>query len=194
MRSISSISEAQQAINDLYSRIELITSKNWDVRKRRIVNAHPSVDLYDYVVRKELLERTGTSEAKVVDQGLGYKDCVFGIGVGSSGVILTGTDVCPHFISAYALQPEICVYKVKVAPTVTPIQLQVYKNGLYPLFTTELSVPVGTTAVQQKSDFALTSLAFKDYLTVNVLQTGSGVPGSALTIYIRFKITGAPNG
>lgn len=192
MKSIRTVQEAQAAINELYNRLDTLSVKNWDRHQTRIVNAHPSVEPYDYVVRKEL-DEWGKGEERVVDQGLGYSPCVFGIGVGSSGVILTGTDVCPHFISLYTLQPSICLFKVKTAPTVTPILVQVYKNGTTALFSSNINVPVGSTAVQLKSDFALTSLAFKDYLTCNVIQAGSGVPGSALTIYIRFKIIGVPN-
>lgn len=191
MKSIKSLEEAQQAINELQNRIDLISSKNWDFHQRRIVNAHPSVDPYDYVVRKEL-DQIGGKSSEIIDQGLGYKDCVFGLGI--AGNIVVGTDVCPHFISAYVLQPEICVAKVKVAPQGAAIQIQCYQNGVTPIFTTVLSLPAASTAVVQKLDFAIKRIEFKDFITCSVLQTGTTVLGQTATVYIRFKILAVPNG
>lgn len=190
MKSITTIQEAQQAINELQNRFDTIGAKNWDRRQTRIVNAHPSVDPYDYVVRKELDEKAQT----VVAQGIStsYEKVVFGVGINSN--LQVDTDVCPHYISLYTLTAEICCAKVKEVCSGSDIQVQIYQNGVNALFLTPLVIPIGSLAVQVKSDFAISSLSFTDYLTCNVLQVGSGIRGKDLTVYLRFKITGAPNG
>lgn len=190
MKSITSLQEAAQAINELQNRLDTVNSKNWDRRQTRIVNAHPSIDPYDYVVRKELDERAQTTV--VQGTGTGYEKVVFGVGINSN--LQVDTDVCPHYISLYTLTADICLAKVKTVCSGSDIQVQFYKNGIDELFTTPLIIPIGSLAVQMKSDFAITSISYKDYLTCNVLQVGSGIRGKDLTVYLRFKIIGVPNG
>lgn len=54
MRQIRSFEDAQIAIRELFNYIDYYNTQNIDMHQRRIKNASPSVDLYDYVVRKEL--------------------------------------------------------------------------------------------------------------------------------------------
>jgi len=54
MRQIRSLEDAQIAIRELYSFYDLLKSKDIDMQRRRVKNASPSKEPYDYVVRKEL--------------------------------------------------------------------------------------------------------------------------------------------
>jgi hypothetical protein len=54
MRQIRTLEDAQIAIRELYSFYDLLKSKDIDMQRRRVKNASPSEEPYDYVVRKEL--------------------------------------------------------------------------------------------------------------------------------------------
>jgi hypothetical protein len=183
MKAISSIQEAQQAINDLYNRIDTISSKNWDVRKRRIVNAHPSVDDYDYVVRKELDEKTTLQTVSGV--GTIYDKATFGIGIDTGAVV--GTNVCPPYIASFNLNPIVCYYTAGQFPTGSNVIVDVKLNAVS-LFTTPITILVGGSNVYEKSDFASTTLSIKDVVNCNVTQIGSGLPGVNIVIVIKFQI------
>src|SRR5687767_11686764 len=79
--------------------MERFTIRNIDLQKRRIINAHPSVDDYDYVVRRELIDTIGglaTTNVTQLQQSLTFsnsENVVFGIGIGTPCEI--GTDATP---------------------------------------------------------------------------------------------------
>jgi len=52
---IQSFKDTESEIRKLRNELDLLRSKNIDLKQRRIVNAHSSIDPYDYVIRKELL-------------------------------------------------------------------------------------------------------------------------------------------
>ena len=185
MRSISTIQEAQQAINDLYNQLDLIQSKNWDIRQRRIVNAHPSVDPYDYVVRKELLQGVA-SEVKESITEAALDKCTFGVGINS--LVVTGTNVCPPYIVARksGLTAKYTLAVVGTPCTGADIQVQIRK-GTNNIFSTSLVIPAGSTAVIEKTGYAISQFAYKDVLFCDVLQCGSDYPGSNLVIVTVFE-------
>jgi hypothetical protein len=185
MKSISTIQEAQQAINELQNRIDLLSTKNWDVKQRRIVNAHPSIDPYDYIVRKELDSRV----TQVTAEGVStiYDKATFGIGIDVGAIV--GTNVCPSYIASFNLTPVICYYTAGQFPTGSNVIIDVKLNGVS-FFSSNLTVLVGGSGVYEKTDFETTTLAPKDVLTVDVTQIGSGLPGVNIVVVIKFSIRG----
>jgi hypothetical protein len=83
MKRIESLEDLRLAVRDLDNRISKYESRVIDLSQRQIVNAHPSIMPYDYVVRRELEQavaalvgRIGTSlchwkgKALLLDQNL----------------------------------------------------------------------------------------------------------------------------
>lgn len=186
MRSISSFQEAQSAINDILNRLDTLSVKNWNRRQTRIVNAHPSVDEYDYVVRKELDALKGSGNQTVASSGNGAEKCTFGLGINS--LVTTGTNLCPPYIVAKrgGVILDFVVAAVGVACTGTPIQVQT-RVGATSIFTTPLEIPVGTITAVEKTDFSLNTFNFKDIILCDVLQAGNAYPGTNLVVVMVFK-------
>lgn len=185
MRSINTIQEAQQAINDIYNRFDTILTKNWDVRQRRIVNAHPSVEPYDYVVRKELTGGiTQAVQQNITEAAL--DKCTFGVGINS--LVTTGSNVCPPYIVA---RKSGLIAKYVLAVVGTPctgsnIQVQL-KLESSTILTSPLIIPVESIVVVEKTDFAINTFTYKDIITCDILQAGSSYPGSNLVIVMVFE-------
>jgi hypothetical protein len=174
MKSILTIQEAQQAINELQNRLDTAETKNWDRRQTRITNAHPSVDPYDYVVRKEL---DAISPTIVQSSILGdLHKATFGIFDAT-----LGTDKTLHFFVLYAGQPKIFSANAKVAPAGSPLYLTLQQketdggtwtdllNPYNPLI-----IPVGSTWIHTITTFA-TGAALKagSLLRINITQGDS---------------------
>lgn len=185
MKSFSSIQEVQSAINEIYNRLDTLSVKNWDRKQTRIVNAHPSVDLYDYVVRKELLEATGKSTIENVTEGSSNK-CTFGLGINS--LVLVGNNQCPPYIVARrsGLKLNYVLAVAGVAPTGSDIQIQT-RVGSTPIFSTPLVIPAGSLAVVEKVDFAVSTFTFKQIILCDVLQAGSSYPGTNIVVVMVFE-------
>jgi len=184
MKSITSIQEASQAINDLKNIVDTLSVKNWDRKQTRIVNAHPSVELYDYVVRKELLEHIGGVQQNITEAAL--DKCTFGIGINS--LVLVGSDVCPPYIVARkaGLTASYTLAVIGTACTGSDIQVQMTVSGSS-IFTTPLVIPAGSTTVIEKTGYAIGSFSYKDVIKCNVLQAGSSYPGTNLVIVTVFE-------
>lgn len=183
MKSITSISEAQQAINELYNRIDTLSVKNWDRRQTRIVNAHPSVDPYDYVVRKELDAIKGGSE--VVGVTGDTEVHVFGV----SGAVSVVTNGFPPLIFEHSVSLIALHTCFNVAPTGTDFHadIRLRSTGLS-ILNSQIVIPASSTAVVEYTSFALSSFAKDDVLLCDVTQVGSGVPGSMWAAYMLFKV------
>lgn len=81
MRTVASLADCNVLFREIFAKLDKLGINNYDLQKRRVVNASPSVDLYDYVVRKELLDLagkgSGTTEATTVTEGSRYYSIVF---------------------------------------------------------------------------------------------------------------------
>ncbi len=185
--------EANAEIRRLVQFREDFTLRNVDWHQRRIVNAHPSVDLYDYVVRKELIDTVGEFKAPRAVRGGGatvaanYDKITFGIGVGAP--VSAGTYVTPPYVWSNVRQgrPAYAVILANLPPTGADLRFLLKKNdvsimsGAYSVF------PAGTVArvvVPFTSDLVSTLFARGDVVTPDVLQTGSIQPGQDITITI----------
>lgn len=54
MKQIKSLDDAQKVINEIYNRLELLRTKDWDFTKLRIKNASDGVDPQDYATVAQL--------------------------------------------------------------------------------------------------------------------------------------------
>ena len=187
MRSINSLQEAQQAINDLQNRIDTIGAKNWDRRQTRIVNAHPSVEPYDYVVRKELDERVGGTT--VVSASDGYK-ATFGLNDAS-----VGSDKTPHFHILKGGSLFEIRYNAKVSPTGCVFKMKVYTQltdgGTWASIlrpSTYLEIPVGNDWINYYTYFTgVDSLKDDTLMKISVEVGDSNSVCREVEVVVRWK-------
>lgn len=67
MRTVKSINDVNTALKEVYDFIDAFKSRNLDLKGKRVANAGPSQDDYDYVIRKELYSlNSNVGEAKQV--------------------------------------------------------------------------------------------------------------------------------
>ena len=70
--SVRTFLEASREIKSIQDYLNLIRTKNWDFHRRRIMNAAPSVNSNDYVIREELeelrklIEGIGVSTVQII--------------------------------------------------------------------------------------------------------------------------------
>ena len=194
MKSINTIQEAQQVINDLQNQIDTIRSKNWDRHQTRIVNAHPSVDPYDYVVRKELDRLGGTTVAERVEGG--YDKCTFGIAIDS--VLYVANDTNPRYIcAANSLTLKWMAGIVKVPAVGSGITCRFNKNPVDPQSPQDdelicnfafLESEMGTVKILSTDDFLITEFVLSDLITVDVTEVGATTPGGGVVFVMKFRI------
>jgi hypothetical protein len=90
------------------SLIDNVTTRLLDFHQRRITNAHPSVDDYDYVVRKELKDLGGVSVAPTSGGG-GFKGITWNIGVGSGQAVASNVACTPPLpYGGSCVQVRVC--------------------------------------------------------------------------------------
>lgn len=173
MKSISSLSDAQAAINELANRLDTLSTKNWDRKQTRIVNVHPSVDPYDVVVRKELDSIKG-GESTIVS-AVGNK-ATFGLNDAT-----VGNDKTPHYFVRASGIPTSMKANAKVAPTGTPLILtleqQTADGGVWTELldpTNRLTIPLNSTWIHELTTFATgAALTIGSLLRIAVTQGDS---------------------
>jgi len=173
MRAINSLSDAQAVINELANRLDTLSVKNWNRKQTRITNAHPSVDPYDYVVRKELDERIGGTTTTVAG---GERKATFGLNDASQA-----TDKTPHFFVLYSGTPTSLRANAKVAPTgsdlILTLKQKTSETGdwvelLDPA--SRLTIPIGSTWIHTTTTFAAgAQLTVGALLRIDVVQGDS---------------------
>lgn len=60
MRDIKDIRDVNQALKEINDRLDAQRTQTWDLHQRNIKNVAPSVNDYDVVVRRELIDTKGT--------------------------------------------------------------------------------------------------------------------------------------
>ena len=98
MRIIKSLEDAQVAIRELYGLFDKFNSKDIDLSKRRVVNASPSKEPYDYVVRKELTDSIGNTTNNVVSSGSTSVRQVYTLVFCNNGTPKVGNPTAPYYI------------------------------------------------------------------------------------------------
>lgn len=94
IREVKNFDQINAALRDIHNQLDYLNSHSLDFHGRRIKNASPSKDDYDYVVRKELHDLVGgaiSQPARRVKGGGGsaatYDKSTFGVGVGASCIV-----------------------------------------------------------------------------------------------------------
>lgn len=187
-------SEINSVLSDLIQFKNIFTLKNIDWKKRRIVNASPSVDDYDYVVRKELIDTFGggTTPRSILTRGsvaaANYDKATFGIAPGAPALV--GDYVTPPYVwsNSRVGRPNIIFICANICPTGADLILDIRKNGSSIFTAGQVILPSGTSnrAVVTYSGVFTTGLSFsrEDVLTPHVLQIGSTVEGQDINVVI----------
>ncbi len=193
-RTFVALEDAFKAIKEIQERIKYYDTDLWDFHQRRITNAHPSINDYDYVVRKEL--RDFTKETTVnIEAGRGQNIQVigdrylrtFGYGIGRD--LTTGVDLLPDLIIPFAsTRLEKIYFKAKIAPTGQDAIGDINKLGVSILDVNKLTVPDGNNGVQTITSFTTANFSDGEVLTFDMNQVGSVIAGQTLVMTMRFKI------
>lgn len=185
-------SEANSVISDLVQFKNIFTLKNVDWKKRRIVNASPSVDDYDYVVRKELIDRIGggTTPRAIITRAAAaanYDKATFGIGVGTPAAV--GDYVTPPYVwsNSRVGRPAIVFLCANISPTGANLIVDIRKSGVSIFTAGQVVLPAGTAnraVVSYSGVFTGVSFARGDVLTPHVLQIGSTLEGQDINVVL----------
>jgi len=189
-------SQVNSAIRQLLNFKDDFTLRNVNWNRRRIVNASPSVDLYDYVVRKELIDTVGESKTprRLVGSSVvaaNYDKITFGIGVGSPAI--AGDYVTPPYVWTNTRQgrPAYAVILANTPPTGADFRFLLKKNDASIMLNPYVSLPAGTAARDKilfVDELIPTLFTLGDVVTPHVLQIGSIQPGQDITIVVRCNL------
>lgn len=186
MRSITNFQEAENAIKELQNQLDLFRSKDIDLSKRRVVNAAPSRDQYDYVVRKELEQFAG--------EGLPTFDPLrnYLIVFSSSTVLYSGTNVSAPFIVKTPGKPRAIIVTALTIPTLTGAVLQPNVNGTNLIASGGQTIEIPSTANSGEIFFTtdLIDIVFNEYdlVNLNVLSAGTGTAAAKVTVEIWMEV------
>lgn len=192
IRRVTNFDQLNDALRELFQFADTLSTRNINLTKRRVINAHPSIDDYDYVVRKELHDLVGGGVAgrrKPTTTAKTYDKITFGIGIGRS--IEVGSNATPPYIWTNVAngRPDIVAMAANTPPTVTDLIIDIKKNGTSIFLADEYTFPASTaarTVVHDSSSIFKSNLLFTRYdvFSLDVLQTGSGVAGGEIEIVV----------
>lgn len=188
MRDFKTLNDAMIAFKQLEDEFNhLKTAREVDWHQRTITNVRPSRESYDVVVRKELRDlETRFIEQSSVAANVDYDVAVFGIALEEP--LIAGNDVCPHYIAAFSGPFIKCYAKIKQAATGSPVLIDINLNGIESIFgDNKLTIPVNDLSVITHTTFNLPNINEGDFLTLDVDQAGSSVPGSTLVVKLKFR-------
>jgi hypothetical protein len=197
-RFVNVLGDINSVLRELFNFKDAYTTKNIDFSQRRIINAHPSVDDYDYVVRKELHDLVGGSVTprNIKRSGISaaYDKITFGLGIGRS--VAVGTNATPPYIWTNDLngKPDIICIAANICPTETDLIVDIKQNDTSIFGTTKLILPAGTTVrevVHPTGLFRSGLGLFKRYdvFSIDVTQIGTGVAGQEIEVVIFCKLS-----
>lgn len=190
MRRVSNFDEVNDALRQLFALRDSLLVLNVDWHQRRIINAHPSVDDFDYVVRKELHDLVGGGKtahpvraSSVV--AANYDKITFGAGVGIP--IIVGSNITPPYVwsNNRTGRPSIIFLCANVSPTGADLILDVKKNGASIFTLGSVHFPAGTgnrVVVSYSGVFTGTSFTRGDVITLDCTQTGSTLAGQDVQV------------
>lgn len=182
-RNLTSLADAFKAIKELEDTVAYLTTKNLDFHQRQIKNAHPSIDDYDYVVRKELrdgiinknIEVTGNARPRQVGQLVWIRAILPGLQVIGTDVmdnrfrveLLTGTTIklIGCYLTAKNANPSTGNYTVDI------LRSQNESASFTTIFTAGASILNGAHKGQQTT-FAIDTLINDDELRLDVISDG----------------------
>ncbi len=169
--------------------ITSLTTRNLDFHQRKIKNASPSEDDFDYVVRKELRDLIGGGKPAINIRGGGAGNFylrTFGYGVNRD--ITTGTNLLPDLIIPFPSTTLVKIFaKCKVAPTGADIIADINLLGATILDGSKITIPAGSSSVITISTFVTSGFTEGQVLTFDLNQAGSTIPGQTLVVTMVFK-------
>jgi hypothetical protein len=204
-RRVNKIEDVNDALRELYEFMDYMKGKNIDLHRRRIINAHPSVDLYDYVVRKELIDRVGegltgrnivqptrssgggtgptTTPKDIPADFEAYDKITFGIGLGRS--VEVGSDVTPPYIwtNKATAKPTIIAVAANIPPVGDDLEFDVLLNGT-PFVSYSLPAGTGSKTVLHAGISSGPTIHRYDVISLNVTQTGGTEGGRDVEIVV----------
>ena len=186
MWNVQSFADVERALKELNNQIEKLNANPiWDMQKKRIVNASPSVESYDYVVRKELdqLRSEIDSESKTSGVFSNHSAIVFS----NDGTPAVATLSSPPFIVKQQMQPLLVCISAVQPPTSADATFNVLLNQVQ-ILPSNIVMPVGTGVLDviTTSTFNIPNLNFAVDDTV-VIQTIAHGGISKFTIEVFVK-------
>lgn len=206
MRFIKNIEDANHALRELFDFYDNLRNRNYDLHRKRIINAHPSIDDYDYVVRKELIDtigeaftargipkRKGNQPTVITPPGgpppstttptVRYDKITFGIGIGRS--VEVGDDVTPPYIWTNSSngKPKIIAAAANIPPIGDDLEFDILHNGSNFI---SFSLPQGTGSkvVVHSGVTTQPTITRYDVVSCNVTQTGGTEGGRDVEIVL----------
>jgi hypothetical protein len=171
------------------SLVDQFSTQDLNFHQRRITNAHPSIDDFDYVVRKELRKLQDDLLKKISTIGVGSdtETHVFGVS-GDVSVVTSGFPplILEHTVTLVAL--HTCF---NIAPTGSDFEADIFlrSSGLS-ILNIPIVIPAGSTNVVEYTSFLTPKFVKGDVLLCNITQVGSTTPGTMWTAYMLFKVLG----
>ena len=182
MINVSNFTDLNLVLREMRTELDNLRTRNIDLSRRRVVNAAPSVNEYDYVVRKEL-EQFGVT--RVSESNPTSVSRLYAVVFSNSGTIRTA-----EYASApYIVKRRSSVVGVYVTciepPTTSPASFQVWVDGSDYLLEESIQIPVSANPFQVygTTNLAISSLEDEQTLTLQVL-TG-GCKSATLEILLR---------
>lgn len=181
---MKTLEDAINKILTLENRLDSLSSKDIDMRKRRVVNASPSNSDYDYVVRKELEQRVQqVSSGSTVVSTSGKYTVVFAL----DGRAYTGTQVSPPFIINRPGTPTLVRIACVTPPSEGTAEFMIVKNLTTDILTAGILLPAGGDS-EQEYDFSyfIDGIYFAegDSLNLDCDSIGTGRAPEKVTIEI----------
>lgn len=164
-----------------------IINCQWPANDKDVVNVEYLKDFVANAIKKRRTARGAASSG-------GPNNVLRTFGYGIARNLATGVDVAPHMIftmpnNKTLFTLERLEFKCKTAPTGATVIADINFSGTSILAASpKLVVPVSDTTVQIYTTFTKTTFVDKDFLTLDVDQIGSSIPGSGLVITMAFKV------
>lgn len=182
---MKTLEDAINKILTLENRLDSLSSKDIDMRKRRVVNAAPSNSDYDYVVRKELdniIQQQGSGGSTVVAAAQKYT-IVFAL----DGRAYVGTQLSPPFIITRPGTPTLVRIACVLPPSEGTAEFMLIKNLTTDILTAGILLPAGGDS-EQEYDFSYfvegTYFSEGDSLNIECSSIGTGRAPEKVTVEI----------
>jgi len=179
MRRIKTIEDAQKAINEILDWKDTLSSKNIDLKGRRVVNAGRSIDLTDYVTKQELQDTI---------QQFKQDDPTYTM-VFSNDTVDDGY-IFPEYVAGRNRDgyPHDCWVKCIGMPTEGSLIVRFYINGIQ-LLTDDLELTAGSVKQVHSSGFVVPTpkVGFSSIGRCEVIQSGGATGVSAGIVIDRIK-------
>lgn len=183
MRRVNNFNDVNDALREVYDILDGLRTNNLDMKKRRAVNASPSIDKYDYVVRKELEEKVAAITGGTV--GLKYYTIVFS----NDGVLSIGDKASAPFIVQRPGVPILVAVSAVIPPDTDDATFNVKYNE-FNILNSDIHLPGGAASHEVFTSEDLTDVSFTKLGILNINVTSSGTtPSVKTTVEIFVKET-----